>query len=178
MAAFPIKNNPAYFELGNETISLQRLTRAHIPLWESFFEEFQQMEYLGMDASKTPKELATYWIERQLERYAGQGYGHLAITLADNTFVGMAGLIPRFIEGQWYIELAYSLLPKYWRKGYAAQACALLLAFGGTQHYGVPFISMIHPENVPSQNLAIKNGMRFMRNAIYEDEEICLYQLP
>lgn len=178
MATFAVKNNEAYFDLYNEVLSLQRLTPAHIPLWEEFFKEFTQLEFLGMDTSMSAKELATYWIRRQLERYERLGFGHLAITLANGTFVGMAGLIPRCIEGRWYIELAYSIIPRFWRKGYAALACSELLVFGVAQDYGVPLISMIHPENIPSQHLAKKNGFRYMRHTIYEGEEICLYQLP
>lgn len=63
------------------------------------------------------------------------------------------------------IEIGYSILQKYQRKGYASEA--LMLGKELTKNYGLPLSLNIRDDNIASQKVAKKNG--FVATNIYQE---------
>lgn len=166
----------AYFNQQSSRLSFRKLGHEDIPKWKPFFENNDRLKYLGIDISKSPDELATEWIERQLERYETSGLGHLAITLkGTREFIGVGGIIPRTIENNPEFEIAYSLLPQYWGNGFATELAQTMKNFGFDQLGLSRMISLIAIGNSSSVQVAKRNGMQFEKRRKFLGMEVEVY---
>lgn len=75
----------------------------------------------------------------------------------DGRFIGRAG-ISRFSSEQF--ELGYSLIEEAWGKGLATEAATALADWFFEKRFAPGFIAFTHPENVASQRVLRKIGMR------------------
>ena len=165
-----------YFNQQTERLKFRKLTREDIPAWTNFFVNNDRLKFLGIDLSKKPETHATEWIEKQLERYETEGLGHLAVELKEtNEFIGVGGIIPRDLENQIEFEIAYSLLPKYWKKGYGTELAIQMKEFGFSNIKTERFVSIIDKENADSINVAIKNGMKVLFETQYLGMNVEVY---
>ncbi len=100
------------------------------------------------------------WIERQVRRYADHGHGlWLVEERATGTPVGQVGLLLQEVEGDWEPEIGYLVHRPFWRRGYASEA-ALSVREHAFRVRGEPrVVSLIRPENAPSQGVARRLGM-------------------
>ena len=158
----------SYFNQETERLKFRKLTREDIPTWTKFFLDNDRLRFLGIDLSKTPESHSTEWIERQLKRYVTEGLGHLAVELKEtNEFIGVGGIIPRELESKIELEIAYSLIPEYWKKGYGTELAIQLKEFGFKNIKPKRFVSIIDKENSDSINVAVKNGMKVLFETNY-----------
>jgi ribosomal-protein-alanine N-acetyltransferase len=101
------------------------------------------------------------WVERQMARYQRDGHGlWLALDRASGEPVGQIGLVLQQVDGVAMPEVGYLVHRPYWRRGLASEAAAATRdhAF---QRLGLErVISLIRPENLPSQGVARRIGMR------------------
>ncbi|PYQ63591.1 MAG: GNAT family N-acetyltransferase [Acidobacteria bacterium] len=103
---------------------------------------------------------ARTWLERQRERYSRDGHGlWLVEDRATGEPVGQVGLMTQLVDGVKEPEIGYLIHYPFWRRGLASEAAlgVRAWAFGTLGHPRV--ISLIHPENLPSQGVAGKLGM-------------------
>ena len=104
---------------------------------------------------------AEEWIVRQTSHYTTHGYGlWLAIEKASEQPVGMVGLVPRQVEGFEESEIGYLIHRARWRLGLAGEAAAAVRDYAFQALGKDRVISLIRPENVPSQGVARKIGLR------------------
>ncbi len=165
-----------YFNQQTERLIFRKLTREDIPDWMDFFDNNPNLIYMGIDLSKGKEALATDWILIQLERYKLQGLGHLAvIEKSSNKLLGIGGIIPRDLDGKPILEIAYSLKPKYWGKGYGSEVANQLREFGFENKLSSRFVSLIHKENVRSINVAKKNQMKICGETIFMGMDVFIY---
>jgi RimJ/RimL family protein N-acetyltransferase len=165
-----------YFSQTSDRLNYRKLTSEDIPNWLEFFENNPGIHFLGMDLTKTPLELATGWITAQFDRYENQGLGHLAIELKETgEFIGMAGIIPREVNDTEYYEIAYSFKPRFWGKGYAAEAAQQLKKFGRESGLSDHYISIIDLDNFTSQKVARKNNMEILFKTDYLGMEVFIF---
>ncbi|MGE5277449.1 MAG: GNAT family N-acetyltransferase [Acidobacteriota bacterium] len=105
------------------------------------------------------REESREWIARQLRRYEDNGHGlWLAEDRRSADPIGQVGLALQEVEGEWEPEIGYLIHRPYWRNGYATEAALGVRshAFGRGESR---VISLIRPENLPSQGVARKLGM-------------------
>ena len=57
------------------------------------------------------------------------------------------------------MEIGYSILPKYWHKGYASESAIKCKNYAFENNLSDSLISMVHVENIGSEKVALKNGM-------------------
>lgn len=82
-----------------------------------------------------------------------------AIALKEHGFIGSCGIGELPLDAVY--ECYYSLLPDYWRHGYASEAMRALLAYCFA-HYPITEIrAYISPDNPASSNLAARIGMTY-----------------
>ncbi len=151
-----------YIQQESERLIYKKLTENEIPLWSEFFINNDRTRFVGSDRfiHLSNLEKATNWISRQMESYANNNFGQLAVIDKETgNFIGVSGLIVREIEGEKLYEVTYSFLPAYWNRGFATEVAIHFKNYAFQNIDCTSVISIIHIENEPSENVAIKNGM-------------------
>lgn len=100
------------------------------------------------------------WLDRQLERYARYGFGLWGvIEKATGEFIGQCGVTMQDVEGREVPEIGYLFRRDKWRQGFAAEAAIACKQYAFTA-LGFPEVwSIIRENNLPSQRVALRNGM-------------------
>ncbi len=116
------------------------------------------------------REEAAAWIDRQQDRYALHGSGlWLALDRATGEPVGQVGLLRQTVDGVEEPEVGYLLHHRHWSRGLATEAAAAVRDWA-FQVRGEPYIiSLIRPENLPSQAVALRIGSKPERETIFLD---------
>jgi [ribosomal protein S5]-alanine N-acetyltransferase len=111
------------------------------------------------------------WIKRQRARYIAHGHSLWLVEAPDEGPVGQVGLVRQTVHGVAECEVGYLIHRAFWRRGYASEAARACRdhAFAALGQRRV--ISLIHPENLPSQGVAAKLGMRIVGRAPHDGRE-------
>ncbi len=100
------------------------------------------------------------WLERQQRRYREHGFGLWAACLREGgEMIGQCGLSWQSWGAQQVPEVGYLFARRFWHRGYATEAARASRdhAFG---RLGLAEVfSIIRDTNLPSMNVAIRNGM-------------------
>lgn len=159
-------------------LKIRKLKESDILVWESFFVNNPSLVYLGLDITKSPYQNAKEWIELQFKRYEEKRGGHHALIEKETgNFVGMCGLLTQEVEGKQENEIAYSLLQKYWGKGYASEASQLFRDLGFEKENLDRIISIVDIRNIASQKVAVRNGMLIDRQIKYHGLDVNIYKI-
>jgi ribosomal-protein-alanine N-acetyltransferase len=75
-------------------------------------------------------------------------------------FIGRCGLLPWEIDDTLEIEIAYLLNKDFWHQGFATEAAKGIMSYGFEKLHLTRLICMMHPENVASQKVAERIGMK------------------
>jgi RimJ/RimL family protein N-acetyltransferase len=106
-------------------------------------------------------------IEKQLQRYAAHGTGLWALELKETgAVIGDAGLLVQDVDGQAELEIAYHLRRDRWGNGFATEAALACRDFAFSELGKTRLISLVRPENVPSQRVAERVGMTVERETV------------
>ncbi len=112
------------------------------------------------------REEALAWIEWNQRLYRDNGFGLWLITLrATGEFVGDCGLTPQDVEETTDIEIGYHVRAELQGRGYATEAAAACRDYARNVLNLDRLITIIAPDNVPSQRVAIKLGLTLEREA-------------
>lgn len=91
--------------------------------------------------------------------------------------VGLSGLLVQEVDGLREIEIAYSILPKYWRKGYASEAAKKCRNFAKINTLSKSLISIISTNNIPSQKVALNLGMTLDKTTEYHGNKVNIFRI-
>ncbi|MBI4978043.1 MAG: GNAT family N-acetyltransferase [Spirochaetes bacterium] len=98
-------------------------------------------------------------LRKIINQYALYGHSFWKIVGARGTeFIGIAGLLHQVVDGNEETEISYRVLPQFWKQGYASEAALLCKTYARDVLKKTRIISLIRPENVPSQGVAKKLG--------------------
>ena len=149
-----------YFEQSSGRLKFRALTSEDIENWKVFFMNNDRLHFFGLQGDIDIEKEAEKWVNKQLNRYATQHLGLLAvIEKSKSELIGICGLIPREIDGVQELEVGYSFIPKYWGNGYATESAILMKEFAQKHKLAKRVISLIDTENYNSQAVAKRNGM-------------------
>lgn len=84
---------------------------------------------------------------------------------ATGRFIGRCGLLPWKIDGQQEVEVAYAIARGYWGQGLGSEAARAILQYGFEELNLSRLICLIDEENIASQKVAEKIGMRFEKES-------------
>lgn len=172
----PKINIPEYFTQTSERLVYRALMEHDVEGWVAFFENNDRLRFFGMDLSKSNMTLSKEWIDKQLERYANEGLGLLAVEeKLSGEFIGMGGILYRNFDGIDRFEIAYSLKPAYWKKGFGTEIAKQMHLFGKTHGISDKFISIIAKENTDSIHVAEKNGMHILKETVFLGMDVFVY---
>ena len=91
--------------------------------------------------------------------------------------IGHCGLLVQIVDGIPELEIAYSLLPEFWNKGYAIEAAMKCRDFAFANNFSDSLISIISLTNIPSEKVALKNGMHIDKRTIYSNNEVNIFRV-
>ncbi len=94
-----------------------------------------------------------------------------------NDLVGMCGLLVQTVDRTEELEIGYSILPKYWRNGYAFEAARKCKEHAFSNNLADSLISIIHIDNLPSQKVALKNGMKLSKTTVYKNNPVHIFRV-
>jgi RimJ/RimL family protein N-acetyltransferase len=111
-----------------------------------------------------PKPLARVeaqaWIERQHARYARDGHGLWLVSDQETGRpIGQVGLLRQELPAGADWEVGYLLHAAHWHNGYATEAALAVRDYAFRVLAPARVISLIRPENTPSQRVALRLGM-------------------
>lgn len=144
--------------------------------WLKFFEDPRAHQY-WVEEKETPKQECKKWYEKQQLRYAqDRGGMNALIEKSSGKLVGHAGLLVQEVDGVNELEIAYSLLPEFWNKGFAIEAAHKCKLFGFENNFAESLISIISESNLPSQKVATKNGMIIDKRTTYRQNPVYIFR--
>ncbi|HWE37817.1 MAG TPA: GNAT family N-acetyltransferase [Isosphaeraceae bacterium] len=138
-------------------LALREMTRDDLDFVAAMLADPEVMRYYPRCYDRDE---AAEWIDRQLGRYRSHGRGlWLVGDRETGELVGQVGLIPPRLEDVPEDEIGYLIHRPFWRRGLASEAASGVRdhAFGTLGRARV--VSLIRPENVPSQGVALRIGM-------------------
>ncbi len=100
------------------------------------------------------------WLDKQIQNYEQYGFGLWAVILKQsNEMIGQCGLTMQDYEGNPVLEVGYLFRKAFWHKGYAAEASIACKEYAFDALNVNEVFSIIRDTNIPSQNVAKRNGM-------------------
>ncbi len=167
-----------YYQQESDRLIFIPFSSDHKELWASFFIENPTERFLGFEHSTlTNGEKAHTWIQKQIERQANNEFGQLAvIEKSTQKFIGVGGVISRFINNAFEYEITYSLLPAFWGRGFGSELAIHFKTYMFHQTTCQSVISIIHVENEASKHVARKNGMQIDREDIFLEMPVYIYR--
>jgi RimJ/RimL family protein N-acetyltransferase len=130
--------------------------------WEPFFSFMRDevaTQYLSFIKEQKTYKGAEELFNMIIERYGkeNQIFALAVIRKMDHEYVGAIGLLP--VQGSSTVEVFYTLLPKYWGKGYATEATHRLFAYVFSELDVERIVASIYPANEASERVAERVGM-------------------
>jgi RimJ/RimL family protein N-acetyltransferase len=145
---------------------LRRLAHHDLDALAAIQRDPETMRFLGGPRSRARTGETLGWI---IEAEREQGFGLWATTLrADGTLIGRCGILVQDVEGETEHEIAYLLGSQWWGRGYATEAAAAIRDYARAELGLDRMISLIDPENTPSQAVARRIGMEHERDIVFE----------
>ena len=156
-------------------LTLREMTIEDLDFISSMLAHPEVMQYYPKCYSR---EEAEAWIRRQIDRYRSHGHGlWLASEKETREPVGQVGLAPQLVDGVEEAEVGYLIHRRFWRRGLASEAAAAVRDYAFAVLCKRRVISLIRPENVPSQGVARKIGMKAERQTIHAGLEHIVFAL-
>ncbi len=113
---------------------------------------------------------------RILAHWAERGYGQLILSpKTSREVLGYCGL--RFLAETEEVEILYGIDKPYWGRGLVTEAAKAVLRFGFEEAQLPRVIALAHPENVGTQRVMKKAGLRYERRGVYFEMECAVYAL-
>lgn len=158
-------------------LMFRTLTPSDFNAWLPFHQDPKTSQYWS-GLPSNPMTACTHDFERTFHRYANHMGGKLALILkGSDTLIGLSGLLVQNIDGVAEIEIAYSLLPKYWRQGFALEAALKCKELASSHRLAASLVSIIHIHNIPSQRVAQKLGMAITSTTTYHNNPVHIYRI-
>ncbi len=114
---------------------------------------------------------AQQYIDDYVNNPAGQikkyKMGRLAcIDKESQEFVGFCGI--KTHEASQLTDIGYRFLKKHWGKGYATEACAVILKFAFVTHNKQEIVAHVHEHNIGSQRVVEKLGFDLSHRFLWD----------
>lgn len=100
------------------------------------------------------------WLDRQRKRYKKEGFGLWAVVLKKtDEMIGQCGLTIQDCNGKQVAEIGYLFQREFWHNGYATEAAIACKEYAFKTLMLEEVYSIIRDTNIPSQQVAKRNGM-------------------
>jgi ribosomal-protein-alanine N-acetyltransferase len=104
---------------------------------------------------------ATELVARWVRHWEEQGFGYWCVRESgSNSIIGYAGVKRMLIQGRPVLNLVYRFVPEVWGRGFATEAAAAIVSRMLDEMPEEAIVARVRPDNRPSQNVALKAGLR------------------
>jgi [ribosomal protein S5]-alanine N-acetyltransferase len=125
-----------------------------------------------------PETECSKWYDKQRWRYENDlGGMNALIEKSSGKFIGHCGLLVQTVDHKTELEIAYSLMPAYWGRGYASEAAEKCRDTAFENNYAASLISIISIANIPSQKVALNIGMRIDKQTVYNGNKVYVFRI-
>jgi RimJ/RimL family protein N-acetyltransferase len=163
------------FVLETERLRLRYLTLDDV---DAVFAVIGDPETMKHYPQKFRREDALGWVSKAQERYRTDGYSLFAVVLkSEGVVIGDCGLMRQDVEGESLVEVGYHFRRDYWGHGYATEAARSCMDYAFQRLNVEKIISLIVPENLPSQRVAERNGMAVERQVMFLELPHLMYAI-
>lgn len=160
-------------EIETARLRLRHLILDDLDALFGIYSNPEVMKYVGKGARTKDETLAA--LIKMIEHWK-HGFGMWAIIHFGNSkFIGRCGLC--FLDNTPEIELGYTLDKPYWNMGLATEASLAILKYGFEQIGLKRIVAIARPENLASQRVMQKVGMKFEKNAHYYNSDVVYYAI-
>lgn len=159
-------------EINSARLYLRKTTINDIPIFLKLDGQKEVMRYIGKGTIRTNPEHYKAAIPRIIRQYEeGNGFGlWWAIEKESQQEIGWFILKP-LPDGK-EIEIGYRLFPECWGKGYATEMTKSLIEYGVKDLGLKKIVAVTHPENIASQKVLLKSGLKAIGKTKYLDFEV------
>jgi RimJ/RimL family protein N-acetyltransferase len=162
-------------DLSTGRLVLRPLRESDLDALARIYADPLTMRFLGGVRTREATQSRLEWM---VATHRQQGFGLWATTLREEgTLIGRCGILVQDVEGATEHEIAYLLGSAWWGKGYATEAAAAIRDHARSELGLDRLISLINPENTPSQAVARRIGMNHERDLVFEGRLTSLYAL-
>ncbi len=140
-------------------------------------------KYLGNNPV-TSKEQVMKYINFIREQYEKRGIGRFAaIEKASGDFIGWSGIKLNTGEKETlngndhFYDIGYRFIPRYWGKGYATESSIATLKYGFEELGIETMCGAAEVENIASNKVLQKIGLKFINEFTYDDIKCYWYEL-
>ena len=158
----------------SERLHFRPMTHDDIPLLLEIFSDPIAMQFYPN--TKSAKETAA-WVNWNAILYPNLGL-HLLFKKETKEFIGQCGLVPQEVASQPELEIGYLLVRKHWGYGYATEAALFWRYYAQEILNQKRLISLIDPNNLPSQAVARRIGMHYEKTVSWHQKEHEVYAFP
>lgn len=143
--------------LKTERLYLRELTQSDFEALSRILQDEETMyAYNGAFSYEETQD----WLDRQIGRYLQYGFGlWAAVRREDDELIGQCGLTMQPWKGREVLEIGYLFRRDCWHRGYATEAAKACRQYAFETLHADEVCSIIRDTNIPSQNVAIRNGM-------------------
>lgn len=160
-----------------ERLIFRKIQETDYHQWLAFFQD-PATSIHWIEEKGDPERECAKWYEKQFDRYQYDRGGMNALVEAKSgSLIGHCGLLVQTVDGIQELEIGYSLLPKFWNKGFAGEASRLCRDIAFQEKYADSLISIISITNVPSENVARKNGMKVEKTTVYNGNQVNIFRI-
>ena len=140
---------------------IRPFTQEDLELFIKFMINKQVTKYLMFSDYQKTREGAVELFTMVMDSYdTDQPIHSYAIELKNDYFIGSCGF-SLLKNTPLIIEVYYSLLPAYWKKGYATEATNKLIEHCFHHLHVHEIDAYMHPDNPDSEGVALRVGMRY-----------------
>lgn len=160
-----------------QRLLFRKLLKTDFGAWLPFHQDKRSSQFWE-GLPKNPEEACTQQFDRTFERYKkGLGGMNALILKSNGKLIGLCGLLVQTVDGQRELEIGYSILPEYWKQGYASEAALTCKNFAFTHGLANSLISIIQVDNIPSQKVAKQMGMELDTTTVYRDNPVHIFRV-
>ena len=111
-----------------------------------------------------------------VDHWEQHGFGLCAgVDRATRAFIGFCGL--QYLDNTSEIEVGYRLAKRFWEMGLATEAAGATLRYGFDELGLDRIVAVVHPENVASQWVIQKIGLRYVKDARFYNSDVEYYAI-
>ncbi len=145
--------------LESARLALRRLTPEDAPFILELLNDPLFLRFVGDKGVRTLDGARDYIVNGPMASYAQHGFGLFHVSLKpDGTPIGMCGLLKREVLED--VDVGFAYLPQFSGQGYATEAARATIDYGRTVLGLKRIVAITAPDNVNSQNVLRKIGLR------------------